>query len=185
MTTQILSNPFEIWKAIEGYGGRYEVSNFGRVRSLIDHNRKIRNPTLLLALQPTKDGYMRVKLSNRNKSKTIKVHRLVLIAFKGEPPPDTTGSHLDGAGSNNHIDNLIWETQAENNARRKDHGTMPIGERTRSNKLNAGDIPIVRALVSDGKSHRAVARQFSVSHTAISDIVRGHTWAHIPAEVSE
>ena len=43
------------------------------------------------------------------------VHRLVMYVFRGAPPtPSHVVNHMDGNRSNNHIENLVYATQAEN-----------------------------------------------------------------------
>lgn len=51
--------PDEIWREIEGYNGKYLVSNMGRIKSL-----KSANARLLTAFENNK-GYARVALCHR------------------------------------------------------------------------------------------------------------------------
>lgn len=118
MTT---TNPEE-WRPVPGYEGRYEVSNHGRVRSLGFYSgnrfgtRTWRAGRILdgFAIQP--QGYRGVALTDEDGvQKVHKVHRLVLRAFKGEPPPDKPdGLHKDDDPANNWIGNLRWGNQSEN-----------------------------------------------------------------------
>lgn len=66
----------EIWKAVVGYEGYYEVSSAGRVYSKIK-SRVLKGAT-------DKDGYRCVELRGRTKL----VHRLVCEAFFGAHPKD-------------------------------------------------------------------------------------------------
>ena len=64
----------EIWKDIEGYEGKYQVSNMGNVRSLNYNNTgKPRN----LKQKINRYGYNEVKLSKFNKTKNFLVSTLV------------------------------------------------------------------------------------------------------------
>ncbi|WP_051233125.1 HNH endonuclease [Pseudonocardia asaccharolytica] len=46
---------------------------------------------------------------------TAKVHRLVLLAFVGEPPDDKPNAlHRDDDPANNCVENLYWGTRSEN-----------------------------------------------------------------------
>lgn len=100
----------EVWRPIEGFEG-YQVSNLGNVKS---------NKTGLdIVMHPSKDsdGYMVVSLSpNKGKYKTMKVHRLVAMAFIPNPYGKPHINHIDYNRSNNVINNLEWVTPKENTA---------------------------------------------------------------------
>lgn len=68
----------EIWKDIPEYENRCQVSNFGRVKSLLTNK----------ILKPNNDGYNRLYVSiyRNKKSKSIKIHKLVAIAFLNHKP---------------------------------------------------------------------------------------------------
>lgn len=69
----------EKWKTIEGYNGRYEVSNKGRVRSWAvngSHNRRAKKPRMLKACDNSK-GLMCVSLSINGYARTTLVRNLV------------------------------------------------------------------------------------------------------------
>lgn len=103
----------EIWKDIPSYEGKYQISNFGNVKSL-NYSRK--NYSKLLKLKNHKDGYKIVGLSNgKGKGKSFfSVHRLVAQAFIPNPDNKATVNHIDGNKANNHISNLEWATPQEN-----------------------------------------------------------------------
>lgn len=67
--------PDEQWKEIDGYKGKYLVSNMGRVKSLKHTTAK-----LLTAFANNK-GYYRVCLSRDGKGRHFLVSRLVAMAF--------------------------------------------------------------------------------------------------------
>jgi hypothetical protein len=70
-------------------------------------------------------GYQSVGLVARfqGRQRYFLVHRLVLLAFVGEPESRDTASHLNGIRTDNRLDNLCWESQAANCARKVEHGT--------------------------------------------------------------
>ena len=103
----------EVWKLIQGYGGLYEVSDLGNVRSLdrkVETSngqvRKYRGKELAKNLD--KDGYPRAMLYSKGKSSIFFIHRLVLEAFVGECPEGMKAKHLDGDPANNRLSNLKW-----------------------------------------------------------------------------
>ena len=69
------------WKNITGFAGRYQVSSFGRVRSLdMFINGRVRHGRILTN-RNRPDGYQDVLLSYNGKQSRPKVHRLVAQAF--------------------------------------------------------------------------------------------------------
>ena len=102
----------DIWKDIEGYEGKYQVSNLGNVKSL--GNNKSRKEKIL---RLRKDGgnYLTVVLCKNGEHKTCKLHRLVANAFLPKIDGKTHVDHIDGNRQNNNIDNLRWCTSKENN----------------------------------------------------------------------
>lgn len=178
-----LSYRHEMWLAIPGWDGFYEVSNFGRVRS---HAREIqrrghtyRKPSTILRPR-LNNGYLIVSLVDRDRSPaatTRTVHRLVCEAFHGPHKPGNVAAHLDGVKTNNSPENLAWVTQSVNLSHRVEHGTMPLGESHYRSVLTNSDVVGIRA--SD-LSCAKMAKIYGVSPATIADVKTGRTWAHIP-----
>lgn len=103
----------EKWKDIDGYEGLYKISNFGRVLSA-PRQGSYRTPRCLTIKLDT-HGYQIVDLFKNGKGSRKKVHRLVAQAFIPNPYDKKTVNHKDGNPKNNHVDNLEWATQRENN----------------------------------------------------------------------
>jgi len=100
----------EIWKDIDGYGGQYQVSNLGRVRSF-----RIKSEGVILVQRPNIKGYMIVCLNHVAKS----VHQLVARAFVGGYADGLEVNHINEDKADNRADNLEWVTHRQNNL----HGT--------------------------------------------------------------
>lgn len=98
----------EEWKPIEGYEGLYEVSNYGRVKSLKHNKIKI------LKQSKNIDGYIVANLYNNN-CITHYVHRLVAKAFIPNPNNLPCINHIDENHSNNYYLNLEWCSYSYNN----------------------------------------------------------------------
>lgn len=102
----------EIWKRIDGFKGNYEVSNYGRVRSL-NYNRKKE----IKILKPlTSNGYSKVVLyGERSKRHSKRIHQLVWEYFGDQQrTKQYEVDHIDGDRKNNFIGNLRLLTQRVN-----------------------------------------------------------------------
>lgn len=104
----------EVWKSVVGYEGLYEVSNYGRIRSLIK-NTRIRNADGLMKFKYDNHGYYRVNLTKNKTQKTELVSRLVATAFIPNPNGLPHVGHEDDNKNNNSVSNLYWTDAAENN----------------------------------------------------------------------
>ena len=116
----------EIWKDIEDYEG-YQVSNFGRVRSLdrIDSNN---HPLNGVILKPyiSNSGYLLVGLYKQQRCYKKLVHRLVAEAFIPNPDNKPEIDHINTIKTDNTVflnedgsvnyekTNLRWTTRKEN-----------------------------------------------------------------------
>ena len=100
----------EIWKPINGYEGLYEVSDFGRVKSLA--NKFTRKEKILKS--SNNSYYSAVALCGGEKLKLFRIHRLVAEAFISNPKNKKTVNHKDGNKTNNFWKNLEWATAKEN-----------------------------------------------------------------------
>ena len=115
----------EIWKDIEGYEGRYQVSNLGRVKALPrtveghnQHGKWTRTePAKIMAQKLQNTDRYQVSLRDADgKRTTFYVHRLVAMAFVPGYFEGATVNHKNEDHHDNRADNLEWMTKAENNA---------------------------------------------------------------------
>lgn len=98
----------ETWKPIVGTKGFIEVSNEGRVRSLL------RGTPRILKTQTDSKGYQRITVTVNRVTTTYKVHREVAKAFIDNPNKLPQVNHIDGNKQNNDVGNLEWVTNQEN-----------------------------------------------------------------------
>lgn len=123
----------EIWKDVVGYEGIYQVSNYGKVKSLTRETKVKRgNETYILPVKGRQmkpiirqHGYLGVQLWGRGGRtrgfKTFSVHRLVAEAFIPNPNNYPEVNHIDEDKTNNRVENLEWCTHKQN----MNCGTVP------------------------------------------------------------
>lgn len=109
----------ERWRWVMGLEGRYEISDWGRVRSVrrtvTDRlGRKRQWPALIMRTVVRKSGHIGVTLSAHGRHIPRDVHQLVAEAFLGVRPAGMQIRHLDGDPANNNISNLAYGTCSEN-----------------------------------------------------------------------
>jgi hypothetical protein len=152
----------ESWKDIKGYEGLYQVSDYGRVKSLGRKKGGGLADRYLGNLD--KQGYVRVVLSKDGKTKNWQVHRLVYESFCGEIPNNMVINHKDENPSNNHIDNLEICTPKEN----ANYGN-------RNYKLSCKNGKIVECIETGERFRSAsyAAKKLGLSQVRISSCCRG------------
>lgn len=101
----------EEFKDIDGYEGSYQISNLGRIKSLI--RKGVTKETILISSIST-HGYYQITLSLKKKSKTFRIHRLIAKSFIPNIMNKREINHIDGNKLNNHVSNLEWCTRSEN-----------------------------------------------------------------------
>jgi hypothetical protein len=162
------------WKKIPGFG-MYEVSTTGLVRHA---------STKALRAQATgRLGRKQVTLrSDRGRRMSSQyVHRLVLLAFRGEPPAGHECRHLDGDAANNRLSNLRWGTRAENAADRVRHAALrsdPTIAIPRAPKVTPEIRAEILGAAASNPKHgwiTELADRFDLDRKTITNVFRGQT----------
>lgn len=156
----------EIWKDIKGYEGLYQVSNFGRVKSLervvnfCEGNKaktqyrtvaeKIKNPS------EKDNGYLQICLYKNNKGKHKYIHRLVAEAFIKNPNNYETVNHKNLNKKDNTVKNLEWCSYADNNDHARKNLCFKSGKKLKIEAINidTGESEIITDLLHWCKQNR-------------------------------
>jgi len=125
----------ERWVAIQNTDNMYEVSSYGKVRSVnrivkgrdgISQKRK----GMILSPGLDKDGYKQVVITANSKRITRKIHILVAEAYYGFIPNNSKHSvidHKDEDKQNNKLSNLQILTIRQNSIKSADNKTGYVG----------------------------------------------------------
>lgn len=172
----------ERWKDIPGFGGKYQISNFGNVGSwaVPGHEGVRRGERRLLRPDQHQNGYLWATLFHKGRTVRRPVHRLVLEAFVG-PSNGLICNHKDLNKKNNRRSNLEWTTKAGNArhaiAAGKYKNRVHRISKTRFKQLGPDRASQVRELyVRGGITKKSLAAMFGVHPNTIKRVTNGHTW---------
>lgn len=167
--------PGEVWKDVEGYEGKYAVSNMGRVKSLHRDLPHAEHGTWHIRERLLKQGLAGLKRSQymivcfhegQGKQRNMRVHRLVASAFIPKIEGKNVVNHKDCNKLNNHVDNLEWCTDLENTRHAMANKRMNWTNVKRSRVLNidTGETfnSINEACKKYGVTHRAIYQAASI-----------------------
>lgn len=159
----------EEWIDIPGWEGKYQISSFGRIKSLRFNGGKKQK-----ILKCTYDvrGYECISFrigGTGSKQKHFMVHRLVAKMFIPNPQEKPFVNHKDGNRKNNRAYNLEWVTKEENER----HKIYVLGS------ISGTCIPPKKIIcVETGKKYPSIskaAKAVGVSQGAISNALCGRT----------
>jgi hypothetical protein len=163
----------EIWKDIEGYGGKYKISSFGRCLTARGNEFKYSNA----------NGYRMVILYDLSKKGCYKghlVHRLVAQAFVPNIENKPQVNHKDKIKTNNNVKNLEWVTCSENHIHAFKNGRIPIrGERCKSSKITDNQAIEIKKLILNGHTIKDICEITKISYYIVKGIKTYKKWNHI------
>ena len=185
----------EIWKPVVGYEGLYEVSSYGRVRSVdhyantgIRHSEKRLVSGHVLKQAAKRDGYLSVDLSKENRVKTIHVHKLVATAFLEKQEQHTQVNHINCDKHDNRVENLEWCTCEENRAHAKLNGRYhnPNKKAVRCKQTNMVFASSYKAAewvnetrYGNAKQTKNIASKIRAACLGMQKVAHGYTWEQI------
>lgn len=173
------------WKPIKNYENHYLVSDDGQVKS-IDRIVEYENNGVIRSylkkgriLKPIKLGnYQGVQLSVNGNKKNTYIHRLVAKHFIPNEHDLETVNHIDGNKNNNHVSNLEWLSQKDNNAHARKTGLSNFdADNNPMAKFNWEKVNSLRKDYASGKYKQSeLATRYGISRMQTSRIVRNLAW---------
>ena len=132
-------------------------------------------------------GYRVVGLrwtNGRTKRRNWLVHRLVALAFLGEPPSDRPYvNHKNFNTGDNRVENLEWVSPKQNvdhsnRAKRRSPASM-VGTKNSNAVLTDADVRYIREQRANGISGLKLAKSFGISSNQVYEIGHRRAWKHV------
>lgn len=168
------------WIPVPGWEQWYDVSEFGHLRT----RRSTWKYPKGRIVKPVVNncGYVIYQLRDGKRVEQWCAHKIVLLAFHGQPPLEKTqGNHKDGNKSNNHFSNLEYVTPSENQTHAYKTGlNVPRAGEQHNNAIltESQALQILRARGTIAGTD--LAKQFNVSTSTVSAIWHKRIWRHLP-----
>lgn len=106
------------------------------------------------------------------------VHRLMLLAFVGDCPVGMEACHNNGNASDNRIDNLRWDTKANNALDLRTHGKKK-GVNHPLAKLNDDIVREIRRRIAGGETQQSVADALGIQRRNVGRVADRTRWGHV------
>lgn len=161
----------QTWKRLPEHFGPYEVSDRGEVRN---YERGTMKKQTMGGW-----GYYVVGLWKDGKGTNYFVHRLVALAFLGEPIEKPAVNHIDGIKTNNAIGNLEYLSRGDNMRHAHRNGLCVRGSRAWNAKLDEEMVRSIRERVAAGERQSRIAREIGISSSTMSLMMTGKKWRHV------
>ncbi|MBQ7705993.1 MAG: HNH endonuclease [Selenomonadaceae bacterium] len=165
--------PNENWYNVDEFEGGYQISTYGRLKSLKRKKPKILKPGI------SSGGYLHFDLWKDSKYQMCTVHTLVAKAFIPNPENKPEVDHIYGIRLDNYVENLRWVTQLENDQYALELGIKKSGEDVKNAKLTNKQATYIRKVykADDEKfGVKALAEKFNVSVTTIRNVIKRKTY---------
>jgi hypothetical protein len=170
----------EEWKELTFTDKKYEISNYGRVRSYCYDKSKGR-----IVKPGNIKGFYNVSLRVEGKKKSYLVHKLTAEMFVDKQSGEqSVVIHLDWNKQNNYYTNLQWVTRDESYRRMHQvlqESRKKAGKVVTSSKLRPEDVGVLKGLLEKGVKQTVIAKLFCISEMQVTRIKRNENWAEVVA----
>lgn len=151
------------------------ISLYGRQLTVCDDGTIYYENGRKASVHETQKGYLCISLQGHS----VRVHRLVAMAFLENLEGKSQVDHKDGNPKNNCLDNLEWVTPKEN-IRRAAARLSYSGERNSQSRLKEYEvIAMKKQFFEEGVSKKELAQQYGISEGHVGAIMKKKKWSHL------
>ena len=175
----------EIWRVVPDSNNRYQVSNYGRIKSFA-FNKKEGQVLKCFVI----NGFKQVQIATKKSNRKFYVHKLVAQIWISKPSDKHIYvTHLDGILKNNHVSNLEWHTKEtlveKHREFAKQKQRTSKGPRVvKNSKLMESDVMLLKSMLERGVVQSKIAKLFCISEMQVTRIKRGENWEHIKSSTT-
>lgn len=171
--------PGEKWADIEGYEGWFQISNYGRIKSLfrlVKNNNGYRRKYARIRSSDRLNGYHRLEIVKDKIKKTFLLSRLVAYHFI-KKQEGMTVNHKDGNKNNNHVSNLEWVTIGENLGHALKTGLRKIRKVNQIDK-NTGCIMNTFKSTHEVSTYLNISWRYAKRIVQFKRLYKGYIWTY-------
>ena len=164
------------WIEYEEFENLYKVSEYGEVLS-------VRTGKLLKGSLDSY-GYPIVLLCNKGFKRSRLVHRLVAKTYIPNPENKPQVNHIDGNKRNNHVSNLEWCTNSENQKHAHAIGLARSqkGTNNNANKLSKTEVLTIKDYKTKGMRPTEISRVMGFPLPRVKNVYYGQSWGWLTHE---
>lgn len=168
------SLPNEIWEEVPGFNGNYLISQYSRVKSVINNKEIILRKTL-------SSGKNKVTLCKKGKLINYNVGRLCASVHLRTPEENEVIRYKDGNQLNDQVSNLEWISRKKSvndtlEALRRDNKAVNSGVRNGAAVINKQKAEEIRTLKRSGRTYKQLSNMYGVSVPCIQKVVQNRSW---------
>lgn len=171
----------EEWRDITGYEGLYQVSSYGRVKSL---ERMVHRPQKGDYLKKERlikgwmkpDRHIAVELCG----KVFYLHQLVAQAFIPNPNNHDVVHHLDHNPQNNMVDNLVWMSDEEHKKLHAEELGVQFSKKVYQYTLADELIKVWNSVIEAGRGLEINQGSISNCCNGRCNTYKGYKWSYDP-----
>jgi len=129
--------------------------------------------------QDNGNGYKKVTLTNNGVQMQRYIHRMVAELYIPCVKNKNQVNHIDGNKNNNHVKNLEWVTNQENQLHAHKTGLKGNGDKLWNGKFSINDLLKIKELSESGIKRYIIAKEMNCSKSTISDILNGKRYLYV------
>jgi hypothetical protein len=168
----------EVWKAVEGYNGKYQISNKGRLKVYGKYGSPDKSRVDFIRPHDNGAGYYQVRMSKNGKTIQVRLHKLVAQYFLENTNNYPQLNHKDTDKSNNAADNLEYCTNQFNSIHSQENGLQ--GKRRFTYEIAEE----IRKLKREGMKEAEIAKIYNTNYHYIRLIVTGVKWSNNDVKIN-